>query len=169
MSSLQAALRVAAPLESDLCSLIRHLNLLLHGMTSGRKYVTLFLAIYDPASGGLQYVNAGHQPPILVSQDSMDQLDATGPPIGLLADMNWRMQTAVMPRSSRLLMYTDGLTEAMNAEEAEYGIPRLKERMLHGLGSDADTLIRGILDSVSEFEAGHPALDDKTLVLLQRA
>jgi putative methionine-R-sulfoxide reductase with GAF domain len=83
MSSLQTALRMAAPLTDGAPRLLEQLNRLLHGLTAGRKYATLFYGAYDPADGSLEYVNAGHVPPLLVHAGAVRELTSTGLPIGL--------------------------------------------------------------------------------------
>lgn len=167
MSSLQAALRMAGSIQMELPSLVANLNALLHGMTQGWKYVTFFLARYEPATGWLRYVNCGHPPPLLISGQSILQLDATGVPIGLMLGRVWKEQQVRMQAGDRLLLYTDGLTEATSPDDQEFGIPALKSLCLQFRDTPADQMIPGIVEHITAFESGQRAQDDKTFVLLE--
>src|SRR5260370_29237 len=119
MSSLQAALRVAAPIEPDIALLIKRLNALIYRSTHGRKYVTFFFGRYNPAAGELRYVNAGHNPPMLVADGIVRRLDSTARPIGLLPENYASEATVTIAPGATLFLYTDGLNEATNADDEE--------------------------------------------------
>jgi sigma-B regulation protein RsbU (phosphoserine phosphatase) len=101
MSSLQAALRVAAPMEDDLSMLVSRLNTFVYAATRGRKYVTCFFGRYNPASGVLRYVNAGHNPPFVVNNGSVHGLHSTGKPIGILPGSATRRRRSRCRRGRR--------------------------------------------------------------------
>jgi sigma-B regulation protein RsbU (phosphoserine phosphatase) len=168
MSSLQAAVRVAAPAEPDLGRLVARLNALIYGMTGGRKYVTFFFARYDPGSGALHYVNAGHNPPVVIENGCPRLLAPTGRPIGLLPGGAYGEATTRLHPGATLFLYTDGFTEAMSPAEEEYGSEHWLE-LLASLGDRPIEQIPGeVLDAVARFEAGATASDDKTLVVVRR-
>src|SRR5262245_61382725 len=106
MSSLQAALRVAAPLEDDLPRLVRRLNALVYRNTHARKYVTFFFGRYTPSTGALRYVNAGHNPAFLVGDGDPIELSSTGRPIGIMPDGTYEEATVHMAKGSTLFLYT---------------------------------------------------------------
>src|SRR5438552_8564318 len=112
MSSLQAALRVAAPLEDDLPQLVRRLNALVYRNTQAKKYVTFFFARYTPSTGALRYVNAGHNPAFVVGNGDPLELSSTGKPIGILPECEYEEGTIDLSPGSTLFLYTDGLNEA---------------------------------------------------------
>jgi sigma-B regulation protein RsbU (phosphoserine phosphatase) len=168
MSSLQAALRTAAPMESDLAMLVARLNALIHRMARGRKYVTFFLGRYDPSSGTMHYVNAGHNPPMLASNGEITPIESTGRPIGILPDSIYGSGSVVIPRGSTLFLYTDGLNEAANEAEEEFGNERLIELFLRAEQLPAENIHAEIFDELTKFENGAPATDDKTLVVVRR-
>ena len=168
MSSVQAALRVAAMMEDDLAALITQLNTLIYRMTRGRKYVTFFFGRYSPSTGELRYVNAGHNPPFLATGDQIEQLDSTGRPIGLLPTSSYETNTITIPRGATLVLYTDGLNEAENPEEEEFGMERLEETIRDVTTLNASDVPAAVLASIAEFERGSHANDDKTLVVLRR-
>lgn len=168
MSSLQAALRVASPLEHDLVRLLVQTNGILHTMTRGRKYVTLFFGRYEPATGELEYVNAGHNAPLLVSDRTVRRLPATGRPIGLLPSVTYETARVVLPPGGLLLLYSDGLTEATNAAEEEFGVERLEAAAAAAAELPAGEVLESVLSAVSAFEDGVEPADDKTAVVLRR-
>jgi sigma-B regulation protein RsbU (phosphoserine phosphatase) len=168
MSSIQAALRVAAPIEPDLSSLIARLNGLLFRMAGGRKYVTFFFGRYNPATGELRYVNAGHNPPFLVADGVVTPIHSTGRPIGILADGVFEERSVHLARGATLFLYTDGLNEANDANETEYGNDRLEATMVRAAEAGIHTIASKVLDDVAAFEAGAHATDDKTIVVLRR-
>lgn len=168
MSSLQAALRVASPLDESPVRLTARLDKLIFDLAGGRKYVTFFFACYTPATGRLRYVNAGHNPPLLVCEGQVARLDGTGPPVGLLPSAAWKEAEVALPPGASLLFYTDGLTEATSPADEEFGIERLAALAVSLAGRPAAEVTAGVLAGVTAFEEGsHPA-DDKTLVVLRR-
>jgi sigma-B regulation protein RsbU (phosphoserine phosphatase) len=168
MSSVQAALRVAAAIEDDLSMLVARLNALLFRMTRGRKYVTFFFGRYDPRSGVLRFVNAGHNPPVLADGIGLRTLDATGKPIGLLPDVSYTTSSVTIPIDATLYLYTDGLNEAANRDDEEFGTDRLEQTFAAVASSDTAAIPAMVLDVISRFELGAHATDDKTLVVMKR-
>ena len=169
MSSIQAALRMGAPIEPDLPRLMTRLNAQLFRMARGRKYVTFFFGVLDPATGALRYVNAGHNPPFVCSGDEIVHLESTGRPIGILPESSYQEKSITIANGATLLLYTDGLNEAANTEEQEFGMERLTALVREACTYAVNEVPRRILDSVTAFENGAPATDDKTLVIMRRA
>ncbi len=162
MSSVQAALRVAAPIEEDLARLVQRLNALIYRSARGRKYATFFFGRYSPATGLLRYVNAGHNPPFVAVDGKLEELPSTGKPIGILPDSVYHERAAEIPPGATLFLYTDGLNEAADPDEEEFGYDRLRE--LFARVHDP----RQIVDAVTQFERGARATDDKTIVVMRR-
>lgn len=169
MSSIQAALRVAAPIEEDMARLMARLNALIFRSARGRKYVTFFFARYSPATGLLRYVNAGHNPPYVLTADGLSELPSTGRPIGILPESSYQTGAIELPPGSTLFLYTDGLNEAADPDEEEFGNDRLRNLVAAQRDADAAAIPRAILDAVTTFERGAKATDDKTIVVLRRA
>ena len=167
MSSIQAALRVSAAIEDDLAALVTRLNALIYRNTRGRKYVTFFFGRYTPSTGELRYVNAGHNPPF-VCNDTIAKLDSTGRPIGLLPDSTYTTNTITIPPGATLYLYTDGLNEAADPEEEEFGMDRLVETFSSAASQETSEVPRIVLAAVTAFERGEHATDDKTLVVMRR-
>jgi sigma-B regulation protein RsbU (phosphoserine phosphatase) len=169
MSSVQAALRVAAPIEPDISMLIARLNALLYRSARGRKYATFFFGRFTPSTGELRYVNAGHNPPLLVEGGRLSLLDSTGRPVGILPDSPFAEMTVRLERGSSLILYTDGLNEAADPEDEEFGMERLERLVRAAVAEETVAAMPGrILDAIIRFERGAHASDDKTIVVLRR-
>jgi sigma-B regulation protein RsbU (phosphoserine phosphatase) len=135
-------------------------NILLNDFPAGR-YVTLVYGVLDPARRTFTFANAGHLEPLLVNNGRARTLPTeSGLPVGLLPSTYTESTIDLLP-GTQLLLYSDGITEAMNAVDEEYGISRLRELgALHGLCTDV------VLEDVARFAAGRPANDDATVVLI---
>ncbi len=168
MSSVQAALRVAAPIEDDLARLVQRLNALIYRSARGRKYATFFFGRYTPSTGTLRYVNAGHNAPFVATADGMRELPATGKPIGIFPDSTYDEAEVDLAPGSTLFLYTDGLNEAADPEEEEFGTPRLRELFVEEHKSATGDIPKRVVDAVTRFERGAKATDDKTIVILRR-
>ncbi|MGH9420602.1 MAG: PP2C family protein-serine/threonine phosphatase, partial [Thermoanaerobaculia bacterium] len=168
MSSVQAALRVAAPIEEDLARLVARLNALIFRSARGRKYATFFFARYTPSTGILRYVNAGHNPPYIATPVGLTEIVSTGRPIGILPESSYSEGTLELPPGSTLFLYTDGLNEAADPEDVEFGNDRLRALFLSQRDVPLTEIPRRVLDSVIAFERGAKATDDKTIVVMRR-
>jgi phosphoserine phosphatase RsbU/P len=168
MSSVQSALRMAAPMEDDLAALMTRLNALLYRMAGGRKYVTFFFGRYNPDRGELRYVNAGHNPPFVIAGDTVEALVSTGRPIGILPEATYHEAFAMLPAGATLFLYTDGLNEANNPEELEFGMERLEELVARTAAEEVETMSDAVLSAIAAYENGAHANDDKTIVILRR-
>jgi sigma-B regulation protein RsbU (phosphoserine phosphatase) len=168
MSSLQAALRVAAPLDGNLVRLVARLDTLIRELAGGRKYVTFFFGCYSPVTGRFRYVNAGHNPPLVLRDGQVTSLASTGVPIGLLPNAAWKEAEVVLAPGATLVLYTDGMTEASSPDDEEFGNVRFSELASSLAGQTAAGVVSGLLAGVTAFEGGSPPADDKTLVVLHR-
>lgn len=168
MSSLQAAMRVAAPLDESPVRLAARLDKLVRDLAGGRKYVTLFFGFYSPATGRLRYVNAGHNPPLVLRHGGVTTLASTGVPIGLVPVPAWKEAEVVLEPGASLVLFTDGMTEASSPDDEEFGNERFQALASSLAGRPAPELIAGLLEGVTVFEAGARPSDDKTLVVVRR-
>jgi serine phosphatase RsbU (regulator of sigma subunit) len=138
------------------------------GEENRRRYVTAIFLRLDPESGEIEVVNAGHNPGFLLTPGAEPrQFESSGTPLGLLPGMSYTAERAVFPPGSRLLFYTDGLTEVFRGEE-EFG----PERLLHEFSTCQSPKADGILDALwtalTDFSAGGPQGDDMTALALCR-
>ncbi len=166
MASLQGAVRSFASMAGDEpARLARDLNAQMHALTEANRFVTFFWAVFDENARTLTWVNAGHNAPMLLrATGDLERLRASGPPLGAIAGAAYRQATTALLPGDLLVIFTDGVTEAANTAEEEFGEARL-ERILHdNAGSSVGTVCQRIVDAVEAFEAGLPQLDDITVV-----
>jgi serine phosphatase RsbU (regulator of sigma subunit) len=132
------------------------------------QFVTAFYAILDPATGDLVYCNAGHNPPYLLGSGSIEVLHRTGMALGVSEGANWESQRVVLTPGAAMLMYTDGLVDALNPGEEPFGSQRLLESAQQGVDRSAQELQESLIAGVYAFMGGGPQVDDMTLVVVRR-
>jgi sigma-B regulation protein RsbU (phosphoserine phosphatase) len=171
MASLRASLRSIASLQqSDLASLISHVNNLVYESSTTNRYATFFYAEYDPATSLLTFVNAGHNPPYILRGAQIIPLEATGTVVGLLPNAEYSQATIPMQPADVLLAFTDGISEAMNHEDEEWGEDRMiatAQQLLAqpGCTVTARQLLNCILEAADNFTSGASQHDDMTLLV----
>src|SRR6185295_7121979 len=101
---------------------------LLYRRTPPEKFATAFLAVLEPTTGLLRYTNAGHNPSLIVrANGDVEELGPTGIPLGLLPNAPYRAAEATLAPGDLLVLYTDGIAEAANADDEEYGLERIRQ------------------------------------------
>jgi sigma-B regulation protein RsbU (phosphoserine phosphatase) len=166
MANLQAALRAFASASISPATLCRKLNEVLCNNSAADKFVTFCYCTIDAGERKLSYANAGHWPPILLRQSGTRvPFPEVGFPLGIYPDATYEDSEVQLEPGDRLVLYTDGVTEATNHGGEEFGEPRLVElcRLDAGLGA-ADRL-QAITTKVSAFSSGN-FQDDFTLVVV---
>jgi sigma-B regulation protein RsbU (phosphoserine phosphatase) len=135
----------------------------LHGRTN--MFATVFLASLEPYSGELVYVNAGHEPALVISPDgSIEELRPTGPALGMMPESSFRAVTRNLERGQSVLAFTDGLVEAHSPSGEIYGSQRLREVVrAHASGSPSE-MVRAILDALETFGKHSDPHDDVTML-----
>ncbi|MBZ5545733.1 MAG: SpoIIE family protein phosphatase [Acidobacteriia bacterium] len=166
MANLQANLRsqYAVALE-DPVRLFQSVNRLFCENTGDSSFATLFFADYTDASRRLRYVNCGHNPPFLIRADGrVERLGATATVLGLFADWECAVQEVELAPGDLLVLYTDGITEALSDEGEEFGEERLLDTFLAHRDRSVDDLLKTIVSTVELF-SGREQEDDLTLVV----
>jgi serine phosphatase RsbU (regulator of sigma subunit) len=130
-------------------------------------FATVFFGILDATTGLLRYVNAGHEPPAILTSRGLARLQPTGPALGLLPQLEFRIGEAALEPGETLLIWTDGVTEAKDTAGALFGEERLAELLTQPPGTAAD-LIERVLEEVQRFAAGAEQADDITLAAVRR-
>jgi sigma-B regulation protein RsbU (phosphoserine phosphatase) len=170
MASVQASLR-ALTMQPGLApaTLISMINNLLFRSTEPNRFVSFFFGVLDTGSGRMEFINAGHNPPLLISPDgTSSELLGGGLVLGLFENAPYQSHNAVLGPGDLLLLFTDGLSEANNPEGEEFGEERIC-RTAHNLRhQDADLICQGILDEVNRFQRGLKPHDDLTLVVARK-
>lgn len=142
----------------------------LHDRTPPEKYATAFLATFEPGTGRVRWANAGHNPGLVVRVGgSVESLGATGPPLGLLPGARRDGAELRLEPGDLLVLYTDGITEAMDPDGEEYGEERLAELGRRLRDRPLPELARELEEDLGRFVRGVPFHDDRTVVLARRA
>jgi sigma-B regulation protein RsbU (phosphoserine phosphatase) len=169
MASMQATLRTLAPDHRAPTEVVRRLNLLFSHNIHMTSFVTLFLGRFDPQTYTLTYCSAGHNPPLLYrrsgEQEQLSWLRPTGAAIGLVEEFQFGTETVNLLPGDILVLYTDGITEAMDLQGEEFGQGRLVELVRQGSHWGAQELVSSLRQRLQEFTQGQPFADDTTLII----
>jgi phosphoserine phosphatase RsbU/P len=169
MSSVHAAVHGQISARSSLEETVASVNLYLAENTPDNRFVTLFIGELDPETGRLRYINAGHNPPLLGrASGEIEQLESGGMPLGLLSIAQYDSGETMLNSGDVLVVYSDGVSEATNAQDEEYGLERLIEVVKNRLGSPAAGIRDKVESSLSSFTQNAPANDDITLLIVKR-
>lgn len=165
-STLRAACVFADPTLGPLpVQVITLLNAQAVRRNPAGKYATLFFAEFDSSARSLCYVNAGHNPPLFFTDAGVSELTVGGPPVGLFEDSAYDAATVTVPDHGTVLMYTDGVVEARNPQDEEFGLARLIEVCM-GTHRDTEQLPATVMSAVQAWAGAVDQDDDITLVVL---
>jgi sigma-B regulation protein RsbU (phosphoserine phosphatase) len=169
MANLQASIRALVPLGFPLDDLTGRVNDLMCENTGGSKFVTFFWGLLDVSGRTLSYVNAGHNYPILFKKNGIiRKLDKGGMILGVLKTTTpYEHETVALDPGDVLVMYTDGVSEAMNRDSHEYGEERLERAVDAHRGAEADDILNAIYKDVVSHAGGAPQSDDITMMILR--
>ena len=173
MATLRAYLRGAQMIhhQADLTEVMRNLNTMVYESSAANRYATFFYGEFDSPSRVLNYVNGGHIPPMLFRQSNGDRavlrLDTGGPVIGLMEGSAYTQGRVTLERGDVLVAYTDGVSEAMNAADDEWGDEGVMQVVRESGTVSASTLIQRVIVAAAAFAAGAPQHDDMTMVVVR--
>ena len=170
MATFQASLRTLSTSGVALAELVAGVNrYACSNSQGGVRFTTAFFAELDAATGDVVYVNAGHNVPILRKQSgAVERLEAGGIPMGIFAESPYRMGTTRLQGGDWLVIFTDGVVEAVNQKNEEYGEPELIRLVDGGSGSAPAELLRNLLAELDRYVGSTPQHDDMTCLLLKR-
>ncbi len=169
MSSLHAAVHAQSASHDTLSATISAVNRYLADNIPANRFVTLFYAELDPVSGALSFLNAGHNPPLIVhAAGTVEQLASGGLPLGIKPDAEYREGRTQMQKGDVLVIYSDGVTEAVSPTGEEFGATRLYEVVARNVNASAAGIRDRIESSLTKFAQGTSAADDITLVIVKR-
>jgi hypothetical protein len=170
MATFQASLRTLSTSGVALAELVAGVNrYACSNSQGGVRFTTAFLAELDPATGDVAYVNAGHNVPILRKKSgAMERLEAGGIPVGIFAESSYQVGTTRLDSGDWLVIFTDGVVEAVNAKDEEYGEPELIRLVDRGASGAPSELLRGLLAELDGYVGNTPQHDDITCLLLKR-
>ncbi len=172
MASLQASLRgEATRAPENLAALVSNVNRLVYEASSANRYATFFYGQYHPASRQLTYVNAGHNPPMLFhhcdGKWQLSRLETGGTVVGLLQSFPYEQAALTIAPGDIFIAFTDGISEAMNGADEEWGEERMVETLNGCAGLSPLEIITRIMQAADTFVAGAKQHDDMTLVVLR--
>jgi phosphoserine phosphatase RsbU/P len=172
MASLQASLRSEATrAPENLAAAVSNINHLVYEASASNRYATFFYGQYDPARGTFDYVNAGHNPPMLFhdagENGTVSRLEPGGTVIGLLESVLYQQGSVRLVPGDVLIAFTDGISEAMNLDDEEWGEDRLIDAIRGCRRSSAQQLLECIFDAATRFAGTAPQHDDMTLVVVR--
>ena len=171
MSSLQARVQVLFEEPDELGSKVGRLNKAVCAKCPDNRFITFFMTIANPATGELVYTNAGHNPPLIVraaSRNGFDSLAGGGVILGILPMASYQESRVTMEHGDVLVLYSDGVTEAANPADEEFGEARLAELVRSMRDQPAAAIVDAIHAAVAGFTEGAPAADDITVVVARR-
>lgn len=170
MANLQATIRALVPLGLPLSELTGRVNDLICENTGSDRFITFFWGILDAANHSLHYVSAGHNPPYVFHQNGIvERLDKGGMILGVMKTLNTYQSGDVrFEPNDVLILFTDGVSEAMSAGAEEFGEPKLEEVSKANLALSAENLLATIVTSVREHSKGTTQSDDITMIVLKR-
>lgn len=158
-----------AEIDADLVDLAGHLHRQLFRSLTPEQFITMFLADLDAETGTIDYVNAGHEPPLIVRGDgSIDSLEPTGLPVGMIEDIMLEAGQARLEPGDLLAVFSDGVPEATIDGESFLGMDTVREILAAARDTPLADVRGRIVSAVDNFLAGEPNSDDVTLMLMRR-
>jgi sigma-B regulation protein RsbU (phosphoserine phosphatase) len=168
MASLQASVRGQAQSGSaNLARLMETVSRLVFDASPANRYATFFYAEYAAGARRLRYVNAGHNPPMLFRRAELVRLETGGPVVGIFREARYEEAEVQLEAGDTIVMFTDGISESMNAADDEWGEEELAQAARASLGRPAAETIVRIMEAADRFAAGAPQHDDMTLVVMR--
>lgn len=169
MSNLQARVQILAEQPGELAAFMTRLDKSIAAQCPRNRFITFFFGVVDPATGRLDYCNAGHNPPLLVRADgTVETLETSGTVLGMLPELGYTQQSAQLGPGDMLAVFSDGVTEASGRSAEEFGESRLAEVLLAHREEPAAAAVEAVLARLDDWTGPAPAEDDVTLVVLRR-
>jgi len=168
MASVEAFVRSNAHVYGDdLKMFIAQMNRFFYQTTEDDKFVTFFYSVYDNNTRKMIYVNAGHNPPFLLSERNFELLNKGGLMLGAVDGAVYEEGEVNLETGNLLLLYTDGVTEAMNEKKELYGDERLRRTVVNNRTHPANHVQQVILEAVKKYSGTHPQEDDITMIVVK--
>lgn len=170
MAMSRSIIRAVAITRDSAKETLERFNELLLNDSHSNMFLTVFYAIWDTSTGQLDYSSAGHDPPLLyrVNQDDVQEVLAPGIAAGIIRGIELTSGRLTLNAGDTLLLYTDGITEAMRLDNQQWGKDALRQTLYSARNESAETILREVLTHVDKFTEGAPQNDDMTLLVLKR-
>jgi sigma-B regulation protein RsbU (phosphoserine phosphatase) len=169
MATFQASLKTLSTAQVALPELVANMNrYACSNSQGGLRFTTAFLAEYDAARRVFNYINAGHNAPILRRSNGLiERLDVGGLPIGIQSDARYESASVALAPGDWLIIFTDGLVEAENARQEEYGESRLLSSIVAGAATTPPEMLNRLMAELDLFVGSTPQHDDVTCLLVE--
>lgn len=165
MANIQASLRTRFALGQELSAIAEAIDRDIEANSPGPVYATLFMAIFDPATRRMRYVNAGHNPQfVLRGGGKLEQLWSTGLPVGILAGHGYAEGDVQLAAGDLLFFYTDGVVEMESETDDMFGTERLEALVSASAGASADAILMRVEKAIAEFRGHRDLYDDATMM-----
>jgi sigma-B regulation protein RsbU (phosphoserine phosphatase) len=170
MASIQALLRTLVPISKSPAEVMRQVHKLFIHNIRFETFVTFFIGAFDSLTKTLTFSNAGHQPALVFhknrsNKEAVEMLWPTGAAIGLIEEAEFAEKTIELHEEDLLVLYTDGVTEAVNLQNQEFGRERLIKLSEQVNNTSAKQVVQQIRQGLEEFSEGKPLADDTTIVI----
>ncbi len=170
MANVQATIRALVSLDLPLPELTKGVNNLIYDSTSTDRFITFFWGILDTLNNQFTTVNAGHNPPYIISRDgNFRRLEKGGIILGVMpTSAPYEEEVTYIQKDDLIVLYTDGVSEAMNADGKEFGEERIERVLINSHHESANRILFDLQTAIREYTIGSSQSDDITLVLLKR-
>ena len=166
MSNLQAALRSSLKFTSDMRAIVYEINNIIHENTSPGQFITFFMGLWNSEDHSFEYINAGHNPPIIIkNDDTVIQLKATGFFLGPIPKTGYVTEKVTFTKGDIIAIYTDGIDETFNPDYDQFGLERIIETLKQNKEKSAEEICNEIYDRAEIFANGLPHMDDATIIV----
>jgi sigma-B regulation protein RsbU (phosphoserine phosphatase) len=168
VANLQASLH--SQLKNSLTpkEIIQNSNQLIYQNTDPTKFITFFYGLLDVTNGQITYCNAGHDQPILLtSKSKLINLQTGGIPLGVLPEFEYENTNVNITEGEILILYSDGITEAWNENQEEFGLERLINKLQTSKDLNAIDIIKSVINEIQSFIGEVPQMDDMTMMMIK--
>lgn len=169
MALCRTNIRAAAFSRDDPVETLVRVNRLLLSDSQSDMFVTAWYGVWDPTSGEITYANTGHNPPLLIQANgACSELTAQGIALGVIEQMVLEKRTLILEPGDVMVAYTDGVTDALRGDGAEFGLVGLQSTALAQHQRSAAEILQGVVQAIDTFSGDEPQFDDVTMVILKR-
>jgi sigma-B regulation protein RsbU (phosphoserine phosphatase) len=169
VSNLQACVRLLTEEPPGLATLVARLNKSMAARCPANRFITLFMIVVDPRTGEATYCNAGHNPALIVrATGEVEELKAVGVVLGFLPDVVYEEHPARLAEGDMLVLYSDGITEATDADTTQFGEERFKEILVARRNDTAADIVAAVVSAVAAWCPSDVADDDITIIVARR-
>jgi serine phosphatase RsbU (regulator of sigma subunit) len=170
MATFRAALRVHRQIEGGVARTAGGLNRVLSDSMDASRFVTAIYGVLAPEAGAFEYVNCGHNPPLVLRRDGVcERLESSGPALGMCDGASFVPRTTALAPGDTLVLYTDGVVEAADADDRQFGVERLEQVVRASAGIPTRAAVEAVVGAAREFSGRAAFDDDFTLVLVRRS